>query len=289
MTARLLFLFVYLFSLLPFYAAGQGSPSGSVDNKKIELQEATLDPLGKALEARPLRYDSVLLKQNLEQAREILVGEREYYDSTALDLLIAHPEWEGAVLVVDWTASMYQQGAQIFAWLNSLYPREIFRGIVVFNDGDGLYDDEKEIGVTGGIYKSESGHPDSLAFLLEKACLGGNGGDHRENDLEALLFATSHFPNANQFILIADNRGPIRDMQLFPLLEHNFEIVLCGVHQGNIRPDYLNLADQTEASIFMMDTTLSSISSLRKSGSIEVGEHTFLWNWKHWTKRKPQH
>ncbi|MEM6270799.1 MAG: hypothetical protein AAF998_15265 [Bacteroidota bacterium] len=227
-------------------------------------------PISEAL--RPPRFDSVRLRENLDVAQKLLRGTRQYHDSTAIKVLTRIPPQNGATLVIDWTASMYQHGAQTLGWLRSgPYTRNISE-IFLFNDGDGQYDDEKVIGSTGGIYVTQLLDSVALDRALLAVTLGGEGGDHRENDLEAVLAATQSDSNPGEIVLIADNSGPVRDLSLLPQINRPLRIVLCGVYHEEIHPDYLTIAHFTQGSIHTAEQDYLNIGARVKYGRLTLGD-----------------
>lgn len=233
-------------------------PARALDNKAEEP-----DP-------KP-RFDSLSLKLTWKSALNIYQGETEFRDSTALRVIESHPEWHNKVLVIDWTASMYRHGAQVLHWLRSMEASDVL-GVVFFNDGDGKWDDEKIAGETGGIYTVAGFDENELLAAMEAVSWGGSGGDHRENDLEALLSAMDEFPEAEEFILLADNSGPVRDKRLVSQVERSFRIVLCGVHKDLIETDYLDIARRTGSTLHTKERDLTDLDAMGPMQILEL-EH----------------
>ncbi len=225
---------------------------------------------------RAPRFDSVDLEQNLEAAIAIYSGEKTFYDSTCQWVFERHPEWGTKVLIIDWTASMFKHGAQVIHWIEEMGKGDEILGLVFFNDGNDKWDNEKVVGSTGGIYTVEGFDRDSIMAVMKRVSYGGSGGDHRENDLEAVLEAMDWFPEAQEFVLIADNSGPVRDMELLKNVERPLRIIICGVYHDRYEPDYLDIAHQTGGSIHSKDQDLEGLGEIGPFESLEFEEETYI-------------
>lgn len=150
--------------------------------------------------------------------------------------------WRDAIVICDWTGSMYPYMGQVLAFHVANLDKRLVKELVLFNDGDKKK--IKPIGETGGIYFSE---PDTskLYKVIEKAVDNGNGGDSPENDVEAILEAQKKYPNAPYYILIADD-SPIRDISIAKQIKKPVHVIL--VNTNEIR-DYLYLAKVTKGSV----------------------------------------
>lgn len=164
--------------------------------------------------------------------------------------------------VTDVTSSMSPYVEELLLW-NIEYATKYPKGeFFFFNDGNGTLNDQKYIGKTGGIYQAPSSNLSDLLASVRKAIRSGNGGDVPENDLEALLEAQKTFEEMGEeqdfeFILIADNQSPVRDLQLLGQLKYPVRVILCGAQAKNakvpIRTDYIAIAYLTNGSIHIRD------------------------------------
>lgn len=134
--------------------------------------------------------------------------------------------WNKAVIISDWTGSMYPYTLDLLSWLIKERARDQVIGFVFFNDGDSKITSQKKIGNTGGIYSIRDSRVIPVFDLMRKVKNNGDGGDLPENDMEALLYAQENFPNANTYILIADNNSLIRDFSFLKYLQKPIEIIL---------------------------------------------------------------
>lgn len=242
----------------------------------IELEDSILPP----------RFDTTLLRKNMKRVHRIFLQEETYRDSTGINVFVRNPEWDGMVVIADWTASMYRHGAQFIQWLLETRDRGTVRHFVLFNDGDGKYDHEKVIGSTGGIYFTSDDSDEELDSAMEAATMGGEGGDHRENDLEALLQGMELCPDCPRMVLIADNSGPVRDLSLLQKVDIPVTIVLCGVYKEDIHPDYLTIAHYTGGSIHTRDQDYRDIAGMLQHRTLLLGENEYELRGKRFIKKK---
>lgn len=237
---------------------------------------------------RALRFDTVKLREKFTLVNKILSGEKVLPDSTVIKVFDRHPEWKNALVVVDWTASMYRQGALLVRWQQEHLAESRIRHFVFFNDGDQHYDDEKIVGQTGGIYETAADSLHRMMATIEAVTLGGDGGDHRENDIEAILEGIASCPTCEQVVLIADNTGPVRDMALLDQLDLPVRVLLCNVYKDEIETDYLQVADQTGGSLHTRDRDLQDMDASLVKGILTVGDKQYTRKGKRWMKYEPR-
>lgn len=248
----------------------------------LELGEDEMD----SLELPEPRYTEAELGEGLERALGYFDGLKPYYDSTALEVFARHPDWRDAALVVDWTASMYGHGGQLLHWLGKEEAGGRVLGYVLFNDGDGKWDQEKVVGATGGLYLAEAGRPDSLRAAVVRATLGGSGGDHRENDLEAVLAALEAFPEAREIVLLADNGGPVRDLALLGEIDRPVRVLLTGVYKESYQPDYFTIAYHSGGSVHTREADYPNTADLLEHGRFVLGKYTYELKGKRFVRKE---
>lgn len=234
------------------------------------------------------RFDSMHLQENLVTVEGILAGTKSSADSTAIHVLERHPEWKNALVVIDWTASMYRQGAMVLRWQQSHLAESRIRHFVFFNDGDQQYDHEKVVGATGGIYETPADTLPAMLPMIRAVTLGGEGGDHRENNLEAVLAGIASCPDCEQVILIADNTGPVRDMALLELVDLPVRVVVCGVYKDVLETDYLEIADLTGGSLHTRDRDIDDLQGQLVHGILSLGDKQYAKQRRHWVKYTPR-
>jgi hypothetical protein len=224
-------------------------------------------------EARQLFHGFVIYpgiaRESMREVQEIVYQERPLEDSTAFLILQRHPEWRNMLIVMDWTGSMYRYGASVLLWHRLNLTRPAVKHFVFFNDGDALPDGSKRIGATGGIYRTETNRIEDVLLKMALVMDRGHGGDSPENDVEALLKASTRLAGYDEVILIADNRSAVRDIALAGRIEHPVRVVLCGVDESHpIHEDYLTLAYLTGGSVHTVEEDLANLKRFAEGSSV---------------------
>lgn len=211
------------------------------------------------------------LDYKIKEVAKIIYQEKKLEDSTALLIMGRHPEWKNLMVVMDWTGSMYEYGASVLLWTRLNLQRAAIKRFVFFNDGNDTPNDAKVVGETGGVYVLDENQIDTLLVTMNQVRSGGNGGDGPENDVEALLTATSAFDDFEELVLIADNRSDVRDLSLAGQLGRPVRVVLCGVDDEHpIHEDYLNLAYQTDGSVHTIESDLTQLRELKEGPPVVI-------------------
>lgn len=179
--------------------------------------------------------------------------------------------WKNINVVGDVTGSMYPYTGQLLLWLKLHSLDSLTKRFIFFNDGDNTPDKEKKLGNTGGIYSRECSSFDEVKDLVKTTMMKGGGGDCPENNIEALLAAEKKFPEAACQVLIADNWANVKDLSLVEQLSKPVRIVLCGVYDGNVNVEYLNLARKTKGSVHLMEQDLYDLSLLHEGELLRIG------------------
>ena len=179
-----------------------------------------------------------------------------------------NPQWQKALIIADWTGSMYQYGAQALEWHILNFEKSGLQYFTLFNDGDRRR--KKEIGKTEGIYFEKANNMDRLVNLYNFVMLKGSGGDGPENDLEAVIKGMEHYPDHDEVILIADNNACVRDMELLELINKPVHIIICGYYSGfGINPQYIEIASKTGGTLHTIEMDIENIKvSLNGKGEI---------------------
>ncbi|MDB4286085.1 hypothetical protein N9933_02165 [bacterium] len=193
-------------------------------------------------------------------------------DLVVFEAFEKHQEWHNALVVVDWTGSMYQYGAQVLRWHQLNMKKKVLKHMVLFNDGDDNLHrrSPKRIGNTGGIYHTNPNNLEAVLSTIEKSVDNGNGAECEENDLEAVLAAQQTYEDYNYLILIADSKSWIRDMVLLDQVNVPVHIILCD--KGPYIEDYLKLAKKTGGS---MISRFDEIDFGLKGAVTSAGEFVF--------------
>lgn len=214
---------------------------------------------GFVVKYRPKQVKMVEEITRPEEIDDLISGKLSTPDSTVLKVMQRHPEWNDMLAVVDWTGSMYQFGAQLVLWhkmQSALEPSRI-KYFVLFNDGNTKKTWQKKPGKTGGVYRARTNELQEVVTTMHYVMKKGNGGDIPENDLEAILTGTQYLEGYQDVLLIADNRSAVRDMDLLTQIDKPIRIILCGVVNGKIHPDYLRIARETGGSIHTLDQDIT--------------------------------
>jgi hypothetical protein len=200
---------------------------------------------------------------------------RNMDDSVVLKVLDRKKEWSNILFVCDVTGSMAPYSAEILVWNKLNFNTGRGKYFTFFNDGDNMDDRKKVIGRTGGIYHVEA---NSVEDVEEKALYTirkGNGGDSPENDLEALISAINHFPAAKEIVLIADNWAAIKDIELIDKIKKPVHVILCGVFNGLVNADYVELAYRSKGSLHTMEEDIDNLALMNEGETIKIGSNTF--------------
>lgn len=211
----------------------------------------------------------------LKKIKRFMVRQQYSMDSMVFNAFDRHPEWEDALVVIDWTGSMYGHGAEVLLWHAMNEEQSGITHIALFNDGDGKKARKKEVGFTGGVYTSPASPVTKPVKLFNKVKNKGNGGDSPENDMEALIKAIQAFPASKEVVLVADNRSCIRDFLLVHCIERPIHAILTDTRKG-INHQYINLAWRTGGSLHWDSEDLYGIDSLMAQDSLEIMDERYV-------------
>ncbi len=253
------------------------------------------DSLRNALTGKPIDMQQQIIKNYLEHEvnkqnsisllqrspAEIQMYKRQineflkfnpFSDSVVWKVMNRHPNWQNAIVINDWTGSMYGYGAQIVHWHLNNFRQSGVKRITLFNDGDKKSQFEKVIGETGGIYSSDASDLPKIMSLFNLVRLNGHGGDRPENDVEALVQAIKEYPEANDVILIADNYACIRDIELVAKIGKPVKILVCGyIKELGVNPHLVYLAKATGGSLHTLENDFENIKTeIDEKGEIKV-------------------
>lgn len=206
---------------------------------------------------------------------QFMKRDRYTMDSAVFSALERNTQWSDAVVVLDWTGSMYGHGAEAILWQALNEEQSRIKHCVFFNDGDKTKTRKKTIGFTKGVYFSETKSIADPIKLMRRVQHKGNGGDSPENDLEALIATINKIPESQDIILVADNASCIRDFVLLQCLNRPIHIILCRTKNG-INPQYINLAWKTGGSLHYADVDLFDLSDKMDMGSLEVNNTKYV-------------
>ena len=213
--------------------------------------------------------DSVYFAKHELKVKNFIRSQGGAGDSIVFKVFDRHKEWKNALVVMDWTGSMYRYGAQAVLWHTLNFKTSGIKDFVFFNDGDNTPDDKKIIGKTGGIYYAQAKNLDRLINTFYLVGKRGKGGDDPENDVEAMIKGMNRFEDFDELILIADNNSCMRDFRLIANLDVKVNVIVCGAQYG-INPQYVNLAYYTGGTIHTIEEDISHLSTLVKDNELTI-------------------
>jgi len=211
--------------------------------------------------------------RNLKGLYDIINGVNKDYDKTVLTVLERN-NWTNTLAVVDVTGSMDPYVAQVYLWLKLNAATDQTKYYVFFNDGDGKPDESKVIGMTGGVYGTNTTNVDMLLQTMVAAMKNGEGGDVPENDVEAIIYGQDKSPNCSSIIHVADNNATPRDLSLLYKVNKPVHVIACGVH-GAVNSSLLDLARKTGGTLSTIEEDIKNLAGLSIGSTIAVGGHTF--------------
>ena len=191
---------------------------------------------------------------------------RFYTPDSTVQKVLSRNSWNKMMVCADVTSSMTPHVIQLMVWLKLNANNRSLRYFTAFNDGDDAADKNKKIGSTGGIYSTHSWNYIDLAKTVYKAVNAGHGGDNAENDIEGLLDGQNNAVDCENYVLIADNNAPVKDISLLKNITKPIKVVVCGI-KTNIRVDYLNIARKTGGSVHTIEDDITNLA-LMKEGEI---------------------
>ena len=160
-------------------------------------------------------------------------------------------KWKKMLIITDCTGSMIPYGTEVLLWHMLKTNKKNINQFSFFNDGD---QEQKTIGSAGGIHlvniKDHNKISKAIIYITNK---GVYNSDVPENDIEAILTSIEKSYDFEEVILIADNNSGVRDIELVKQIKIPVRIVLCGVYDNFIHPDYFELAYQTKGSIHTVE------------------------------------
>lgn len=215
------------------------------------------------------------LVENFSLVRKYLSRDEKILDSSTVKILTRNRDWENMTVVLDWTASMYANGTLMLLWFQEQFEESELEHLLFFNDGDSIADSLKLIGMTGGIYPVDTPAWDDVIRTMEQVTLGGNGGDHPENNMEAIQAALDRWPDAKEIFLVADNKSPVRDLSLVKDIPVPVHVLVCGSSNGYMHPHYLTIAHQTGGSLHTLKEDIPDLGKYVEGELIQIGDFMY--------------
>lgn len=203
-------------------------------------------------------------------------------DSTSYQVLDRNLRaWPDAVIVCDFTTSMYPYSTQLFAWFKQHARHPAVKGMVFFTDCDSLGRQTQPGGPPGQMFVTRGTDPGKiLPTLLAAARNTIRNDDDAENDVEALLYAQEQFPETKHLILLADNISKVKDMALLSKVKKPVHVILCGTTGSDTtiayQSEYHAIASRTNGSLHTLEDDLSP-STLSSTTTLRVGPRYFRY------------
>ena len=210
-----------------------------------------------------------------EQAAEKLKENPDYFEAVGMEVCaVMHrlkDSWNKKIIITDLTCSMYPYFEQLMLW-HSLQQNKKDNYYIFFNDGDGIPNDQKTIGSTGGIHQTEKSDLLDIILKMKETTSTGCSGDSPENDLEAVIEGVKVREAHDEIILIADNYSDVRDIILLKEIDIPVHIILCGVASGSlVHEQYLDIAYHTKGSVHTIEEDIFNLSKISEGKTITIG------------------
>lgn len=206
---------------------------------------------------------------------KFLSGDYKLKDSTIFNVFKRNDNWADMLVIVDMTGSMFPYMGQLVIWFKLNFDLGRVKYFCFFNDGDSKKDDEKKVGQIGGIHMYEAKDFKLLKKSMEETMKLGAGGDAPENNVEALIRSTTYFKNYKQVVMIADNTSRVKDLKYITRVKKPVKVILCGVGEDGINPDYLKIARVTKGSIHTINSDIKNLAQVQEGQRITVEGFTY--------------
>lgn len=245
--------------------------------KRKELQELRLKEREVEWEKRKKEYDAIVKKRLTDSSyTSTIINYTPMYDSVFTVVLNRNNHWKNKLIILDVTGSMQPYTDQVKTWYTINYAKNDPIQFVLFNDGDNLQDNLKQIGKTGGIHYCKYCNIKDFNDTLNYSRYLGNGGDGPENDLEATIAALSNCKDYTDVILVVDNYSPVKDIELLTKINKPIKIVICGGYNGIVNEDYLEIAYHTKGSIHTIEEDILTIGKTLDGAKVKIGKHYYV-------------
>jgi hypothetical protein len=168
-------------------------------------------------------------------------------------------------VVMDATGSMGSYIVDALDWIFDNRNKITIVGFVFFNDGDNKKSKKKKVMHTGGIYSTENDSTKITQTLIKCMKNGNGGGENLENDIEAIVWAIKEFQQADEIILIADNKEWMRDFSYFTKVSKPINVILCDTKYLPPNADYFTLASYTHGTLFTKDKKFTRLNTMKNN------------------------
>lgn len=248
-----------------------------ITNKRLVFQNELADDLAEK-EIRFISASAVSMSDKISRVREL----GKTYELTSYDALDRNiDKWKNVVLVCDITSTMFPYTTQVFDWMNENTDNKSIKGIVFFTDCDSL--GRQTRGRLPGKMFTVRTKDELVLWDTMFAAINNteNNKDKPENNIEALLYAQKHFPDADEFVMIADNSTQVKDMKQLSKVKKKVHIILCGeTYEKNVafQSDYIQIAKKTKGTIHTLEDDIENISKVKEMSIVRVGNIYFRFH-----------
>ena len=208
------------------------------------------------------RYNSILKK--FESHVSAQVKGKKLFEAAKRN----KENWKNMLIITDCSGSMIPYGSEVLLWHMLRTDKDDISKFAFFNDGE---KESIEIGNAGGIHFIKIKDPRKIGRAIKHFTSLGfdKNTDHPENDLEAIIKSVKSSNSHDDVVVIVDNNSPVRDMELLDQITFPVRIVLCGVVNNNINPDYIKLAYHSKGSLHTVEEDIHKFKK-NKDGDIII-------------------
>lgn len=248
-----------------------------ITNKRLVFKNDLADDLAEK-EIRFISASAVSMSDKISRVREL----GKTYELTSYDALDRNiDKWKNIVIVCDITSTMFPYTTQVFDWMNENTDNQSIKGIVFFTDCDSL--GRQTRGRLPGKMFAVRSKDELVLWDTMFAAINNteNNKDKPENNIEALLYAQKHFPDADEFVMIADNSTQVKDMKQLSKVKKKVHIILCGeTYEKNVafQSDYIQIAKKTTGTIHTLEDDIENIAKVKEMSVVRVGNIYFRFH-----------
>lgn len=248
-----------------------------ITNKRLVFKNDLADDLAEK-EIRFISASAVSMSDKISRVREL----GKTYELTSYDALDRNiDKWKNIVIVCDITSTMFPYTTQVFDWMNENTENQSIKGIVFFTDCDSL--GRQTRGRLPGKMFTVRSKDELVLWDTMFAAINNteNNKDKPENNIEALLYAQKHFPDADEFVMIADNSTQVKDMKQLSKVKKKVHIILCGeTYEKNVafQSDYIQIAKKTKGTIHTLEDDIENIDKVKEMSVVRVGNIYFRFH-----------
>lgn len=248
-----------------------------ITNNRLLFSEPHYDDLAEK-EIRFMATSATAMSDKISRVREL----GKTYELTTYDALDRNiDKWKNIVLVCDITSSMFPYTTQVFDWMTENSENTTIKGIVFFTDCDSLGKQTRGR-LPGKMYSVRSRNELVLWDTMFAAIRNTeNNKDKPENNIEALIYAQKQYPDADEFVLIADNSSQVKDMRSLSKIKKKVHVILCGeTFEKNyaFQSDFIEIAKKTKGTIHTLEDDIVDVTKVKEMSIVRVGNVYFRFH-----------